>query len=263
MEIEVLTADGFTLRGDASIHQDSAKVAVLFHGLTETRREYAGFYDHLRDAYVANDWSVVRLELRGHGESEGTDLDVGLVSSMLDAEALGNQLDDLMGKRPLTLCVVGTSFGAAAAIRLAQLRNAHRVCLLAPALDMEAVLLEGATNTAREFYNDETLAKSRTTGYLTFGDNFRISSRFLLEMRFLKLYSALNSLDAQIVIAHGEKDEIVPISISKNARRKNRKIKLRTFSHMDHGYIDFGDDAGSTRKSAENLKEISQLFVGT
>ncbi len=67
--IDVRTNDGIQLKGylNKSQTNDIRGIIVLIHGMGE----HAGRYSHVADFFSAVGFSVLRMDLRGHGSSEG------------------------------------------------------------------------------------------------------------------------------------------------------------------------------------------------
>lgn len=260
-DIRFATADGFKLSGDAELLATENGLVVFFHGLTETRSEYANFYDGLIQRLRLIDCGYARIDHRGHGRSQGKDLDVGIISAFLDADGLFRYLlaSNTLDKRDIT--VLGTSYGANAAIKFAALSTARKLVLVAPALDLEAVLLQGRTTTARAFYDPTKDPQLFKQGYLNFSDSFRISARFVEEMRWIKLAPRLANLSSTVSIVHGDKDDVVPVDISIAAARANPRIQLHVMAGMDHGHIDVDDPSGTGVASKRNLDFIFQVLT--
>ena len=92
----------------------------------------------IRDELVARDWSVLRFNFRGIGNSEGT-------SSTGEAEvADARGAVSAMRARSIPIAIAGWSFGAAVAIRTAAQEDDLIGCVaIAPAIDEKPEVTEG------------------------------------------------------------------------------------------------------------------------
>jgi acylglycerol lipase len=66
--VQIKTKDGLTLRGYLlNPVKDPKALLVLIHGMGE----HAGRYSHVADFFAKQEFAVLRMDLRGHGKSEG------------------------------------------------------------------------------------------------------------------------------------------------------------------------------------------------
>ncbi len=116
--IEMRTADGVTLWGQAWMPPQPRGVVALVHGIAE----HCGRYAFLAERACGRGLGVVSLDLRGHGRSPGERSYVERFDDyLLDVDALLGKAQEIAAGRPLFL--MGHSMGGAIVLRwLAQRR---------------------------------------------------------------------------------------------------------------------------------------------
>jgi len=213
---ELVQPDGSVLRG--CFHDSGAgPVGVYVHGF----RSHSNGEKALSIARDAMDKgrSWLRFDLRGHGLSDGEMVDQNISSGIEDLMAVSGLLRD----RPLIL--VGSSMGGWISL-LAALRNPQRVAgmvLMAPAFNF--IQRNFATLPA------EVLAKWRRDGRMTFPDAYDREPYTVAYslMEDAAQYDVLDTdvrLDMPEHIIHGDADEIVPLSTTREFDNNARAHRL-------------------------------------
>lgn len=174
-DVTLATADGVRLHGWLVPADEPRGVLLFFHG-------NAGNISHRIDSirvFREMGLSVLILDYRGYGQSEGSPDEAGLYR---DAEAAWRYLREEEGMEPGQIVLFGRSLGAAVAAWLAAREN--------PA----AVILESAFTSAPDF-------AAELYPWLP----VRLLLRFDYDTR-----AALAKIRAPVLIAHSRDDEIVP-----------------------------------------------------
>jgi pimeloyl-ACP methyl ester carboxylesterase len=113
-DIALRTSDGLTLRGwFFPVRGDRA--AILIHGRHANRAEYQGRLEHIADFLIAQGFSVLLFDLRGHGDSEGDRFSLGQFERLDVASAI-----DFVSSRGFAeqrIALLGISLGAGTAIQ--------------------------------------------------------------------------------------------------------------------------------------------------
>jgi pimeloyl-ACP methyl ester carboxylesterase len=118
-DVALRTIDGLTLHGwFFPVRGDRA--AILIHGRDANRAEYEGRSEHIADFLIADGFSVLLFDLRGHGDSEGRRFSLGQFERLDVASAL-----DYVAGRGFAenrIALLGISMGAGTAIQELLLR---------------------------------------------------------------------------------------------------------------------------------------------
>ena len=113
-DIALRTSDGLTLRGwFFPVRGDRA--AILIHGRHANRAEYQGRLEHIADFLIAQGFSVLLFDLRGHGDSDGDRFSLGQFERFDVAAAI-----DFVAGRGFAekrIALLGISLGAGTAIQ--------------------------------------------------------------------------------------------------------------------------------------------------
>ncbi|MBI4281002.1 alpha/beta fold hydrolase [Candidatus Uhrbacteria bacterium] len=135
------TADGLIIKGDYYPSQGSNQAVLLLHMRPETKSSWKSLAEQL----VANGFSVLAIDLRGHGESVlrsnggavryETFTEPEEQQSIKDLEAAGRWLEEQRGFLPNNLALVGASIGANLALQyLSERADLPAAVLLSPGL---------------------------------------------------------------------------------------------------------------------------------
>jgi pimeloyl-ACP methyl ester carboxylesterase len=113
-DVTLRTSDGLTLRGwFFPVRGDRA--AILIHGRHANRAEYQGRLEHIADFLIAQGFSVLLFDLRGHGDSDGDRFSLGQFERLDVASAI-----DFVASRGVAesrIALLGISLGAGTAIQ--------------------------------------------------------------------------------------------------------------------------------------------------
>ena len=113
-DVSLRTSDGLTLKGwFFPVRGDRA--AILIHGRHANRAEYQGRLEHIADFLIAQGFSVLLFDLRGHGDSDGDRFSLGQYERFDVASAI-----DFVAGRGFAegrIALLGISLGAGTAIQ--------------------------------------------------------------------------------------------------------------------------------------------------
>jgi pimeloyl-ACP methyl ester carboxylesterase len=113
-DVTLRTSDGLNLRGwFFPVRGDRA--AILIHGRHANRAEYQGRLEHIADFLIAQGFSVLLFDLRGHGDSDGKRFSLGQFERIDVASAI-----DFVASRGFAekrIALLGISLGAGTAIQ--------------------------------------------------------------------------------------------------------------------------------------------------
>lgn len=212
-ELAVKTADGLTLRGWVFRAEAPRGLVVLLHGKDINRQHFLPQALHLR----ALGFTVVALDQRAHGQSEGTSitygvLEVGDVQRVLDAVPV----------QPVF--VVGESFGAAVALQVAAVEpRIAGVVAAASFADLRTLLNEKTPF----FFDEKTKAATLSTAEAQAG----------FDLDAVSPEKAAARITAPVLLVHGTNDTFIPIQHSLRIfaalTGPKELVRLDGVSHMD------------------------------
>lgn len=253
--ISYKSVDGTRLVGVLNLPPQPRGFALMMHGMAVDKDEWQGFYADMAMELSRQGIGSLRFDFRGHGESGGTSLDVSIIGEILDVEASLGKLREYWKRK---VAFIATSLGAGPALITASKleREVGSVVLIAPVLDYTLTFLRPRTEWARASFHAEAFRTMKRKGYLLLNGEFKLSPRLIEEFRWIRPYEALSSLEVPILLIHGDKDSMVPFSVSKKYFDANRGSKFVVLRHADHGFADYGDDEGESEKSLANKARI-------
>jgi uncharacterized protein len=114
-DVTLRTSDGLALRGWYFPAPRVDRAAILIHGRHANRAEYQGRLEHIADFLIAQGFSVLLFDLRGHGDSDGDRFSLGQFERLDVASAI-----DFVASRGVAenrIALLGISLGAGTAIQ--------------------------------------------------------------------------------------------------------------------------------------------------
>lgn len=266
--VEFRSLDGLRLVGDVVVPDAAPGVgALLVHGRGVTRHE-SGFFDRIAEGLAAAGIASFRFDLRGHGESEGTQEDVTLAGLLNDVRAGFEVLRAETGV--VTTSLVGQSFSGGICAYYAAKRPAEvdRLVMLCPRIDYKARTIDGRPYWVDDHLDDEHADLLTRDGFLQYSTSFRHGRAFLNEVFWLQPHTALGEVVAPTLLVHGDADTQVPIGPSYDAVKElNEQSRLMVVEGAGHGFNVAGDKAYQQPQTlawqAEVIEAITDwVFVG-
>jgi pimeloyl-ACP methyl ester carboxylesterase len=242
--VEFRSLDGLRLVGDVVVPDGPASLGVLLvHGRGVTRHE-AGFFDRISEGLAGAGIASLRFDLRGHGESEGTQADVTLAGLLNDIRAGFEVLREQTGVA--TTSLVGQSFagGVCAFYAAKRPEEVDRLVMLCPRIDYKKRTIDGRPYWVDDHLDDEHADALTRDGFLQYSTSFRHGRAFLNEVFWLQPHTALGEITAPVLLVHGDADAQVPIGPSYEAMEQlNDTSQLLVIQGAGHGFSAAGDKA--------------------
>src|SRR2546430_6333841 len=113
-DVSLRTSDGLTLKG-WFFPVRGTRAAILIHGRHANRAEYQGRLEHIADFLIAQGFSVLLFDLRGHGDSDGDRFSLGQFERLDVASAIDFVTSRGFAEKRIAL--LGISLGAGTAIQ--------------------------------------------------------------------------------------------------------------------------------------------------
>ena len=230
--------DFFLPAGDVQLHvklgfpkkeKQKYPLVILVHGYTGHMEEphIAG----LSLALEENGFATLRVEMYGHGQSEGQFRDHTIlkwITELLDVIDYARKLDFVSD---LYLC--GHSQGGLTTILTAALKAdvLKAVIPLSPAIIIKDDALTG--NTFGVIYDPAHVPDD-----LTFPDGKILGGNHIRVSQLLPIDDAIDRYQGPVLIVHGDCDETVPYSYAVEAQKKYANCELVTISGANHCFDD-------------------------
>lgn len=204
----VRAVDGLRLAGTTVVPTpDPSHAVLLLHGEGSTR-EQGGFYTRLASELAELGVASLRVDLPGHGDSEGVQEELSL-SGLLNiiGSALAS-LRDHAGSAKVTMLATGFTGGVAAGYAARKAQEVDRLVLINPLVDYQDHFV-GAHPTWASDLRDE--------GRLRLSPSFAVGRAMLNEVFWLQPRGAFGMIAAPTLIVHGAGPTDVPVESSRAA----------------------------------------------
>lgn len=233
----VRTLDGLRLAGTFVTPGTAASCAVvLVHGGGVTRDE-GGFFTRLAAGLAEAGVASLRFDLRGHGESDGSQEDLTLSAVLNDIRVAISHIREMSGATVVSL--LGTSFGGGICAYYAakQPDEIQRLVLLNPQLDYKKRTIDNMSYWVDDHLTEEMAQQLVTRGYINFTPQFKHGRALLNEVFWLRPNLVLGDIKMPTLVVHGTKDTFVPIESSRAAVTQLRaEHKLVEIEGAQHGF---------------------------
>lgn len=233
---------------------------LMAHGIAMDKNEWNNFYVDIAQKLCKRNFSSLRFDFRGHGESSGPQSEITIIGELLDVRASANEI---FKRWKNEVAIIATSFGAGPAILYAAQNKDKVKCLvlLCPVLDYVATFLEPMVPWANESFNEAGFRHLDEKGYLLLDGVFEIGAKLIEEFRIIKPYEYLRNVDCPVLTIHGDKDSMVPYEISKEYGTPNKHSKFITLEGADHGFVAFDDETGESEESIKNRNLVIEQIL--
>lgn len=213
---------GKTLSG--IYYENNSDTAVLVcHGLGS----HKGHPMHvvLQEQIFAAGFSVLGIDLTGHGESEGEYNDLTLTQTIDDILSAKKELLKLGYKN---VGFVGHSFGGVGGIMVAPEANFKFMVLISPPThyDISEMISSGIyVLWELRLHNKESENKKA-----------KIKIKFFRDYGSHDSYVAAEKIKIPVLIIHGDDDKIVPLDKSKELHKRIKNSEMIIFKGCDHHF---------------------------
>lgn len=262
-ETTIRTLDGLQLRGTLVTPAAPAERAiVLVHGGGVTREE-GGFFTRLADGLAEAGVVSLRFDLRGHGESEGSQDELTLSAILNDIRVALRHVREETGASRVSL--LGASFGGGICAYYAAKRPSEvaRLVLLNPQLDYKKRTIDSRDYWSNDYLDEAVAGELVRNGFIDFTPTFRHGRALLNEVFWLSPHLALGEIESPTLIVHGTRDTFVPIESSRAAatllRAEHRLVEIEG---SQHGFAVHDDPTYADPQSQEWQAFVIRTVAG-
>ena len=235
---------------------DTNPVVIMAHGLQGSKDEYLNTQLRIADELKKLGIGSLRIDFRGHGESEQSLEEFSLKSQIEDLvtaiEWLKNKEDKL---RIITL---GISFGAPPIMVVSELYSSiiKKCVLIAPVVDYKNTFLYPVTDWGRENFGYKKIIEGICTGGINLDEKYRLGREVLMDILLVDVAQFVKNTSYPMYIFHGESDNMVPAILSKEFSKIRSNIKIFLMKKTEHGLTEVGDEEFLSNISIENMKKV-------
>ncbi|WP_344864154.1 alpha/beta hydrolase [Amycolatopsis ultiminotia] len=263
---KVRTPDGLNLASTLTEPDRAPSRAVLLVQGASVTREEGGFFTRLATALADVGVASLRVDLPGHGDSEGRQEDLSL-SSLLNV--IRGSLEHLRSAVPgVRTSLVAASFSGGAAAYYAAKRpeDVERLVLFNPLIDYRKRFVDEKSTWSDDGYiDDEGAADLKKPGYLGHGPGFRLGRALLNEAFWFEARQSLPLISAPTFIVHGTADTFISVESSRAASRElTCEHRLLLLDGAQHGLAVHDDpkyaDPQTQAWQRQVIREVQEWF---
>lgn len=230
-------AKNFTLQGDhgtlSAVLQTPADkttypLVLILHGFNANKEMY--LLTELAEQLNARGIATLLFDFNGHGQSEGSFLDMTIPNELEDARkvyAYAAQLPQVD-----SVSMVGHSMGAVVAAMLAgELGREHvrALVLMSPAPELTEDTAKGDLFGVR--YDPKNVPP-----YITLSNGLKVGRAFLETTPQVPIYEISKQYKGPVLIVHSQDDQLVPYRYGVEFSEIYDHARLETLHGMDHNF---------------------------
>lgn len=232
-----ITSRGFTLRGMLHMPENvtgKIPLVIILHGFGGNKMGPNYILVKLSRMLEENNIASVRFDFAGSGESDGDFINMTMSGEVEDAANIFEYVRTLDFIDPDNIGVLGFSMGGAVASILAgKLENQIKaLCLWAPAGNIYDIVIKdfigmGYTDFIQKGYHDF--------------EGMLIGKDFVSGLSDINIYSEASRYNGNVLLIHGDCDDVVSIQASNDYINKSykEKAKLTVIQGADHMFTNY------------------------
>jgi uncharacterized protein len=231
----VRTLDGLQLAATFDAPEGPPGHGVLLvHGAGVTREE-GGFFTRIAAGLAEANVASLRIDLPGHGESEGRQQDLSLSSVLNVIRSSLDHLRSLVDVPAVSLLAASFSGGTAAYYAGKRPDDVSRLVLINPLIDYKQRFVAEKSTWTNDYISEKAGRQLLEQGYVGHTPTFKLGRPILNEVFWLQPRTVLAEITAPTLIVHGSEDTFISVESSRAADKqfvcKHRLIELEGAQH--------------------------------
>ena len=197
-------------------------IIILVHGFHSNKDRKTAVT--LQNLLNKHNFSTFRIDLFGHGESEGNIEDITISEAVDDIK---NAISYLKDQGFTKIGLLGSSFGGIASIMVAsQSNDIYVLALKCPVSNYE--------EKERARIGDEGIKEWKEKGYII--RETKRKWKFYEDFKNNNGYEAAKNIKIPTIIVHGDKDDVVSVEQSKKTASIIENCRLEIIEGTDHDF---------------------------
>lgn len=218
-----------------------APLVIIAHGWGGNRLgTWNAFFVKAAREFQKNNFSVLRFDFRGSGDSEGKFEDQTITSMLKDLENIITQISEFPEIDKEKICLIGHSQGGYISL-LQAIKDKRIKCL---------ILWVGRISDIKDLESKIQLEEIDRKGYFSFGD-YKLTLKQVKDEIKYHLLDSIKNFKIPICLIYGEVDNLVPPSEGLKIFKKAKGPKqLKILKNLDHIF-----------SGEENQKEVIKISL--
>ncbi|MBO7431692.1 MAG: alpha/beta fold hydrolase [Elusimicrobia bacterium] len=174
--------------------------------------------------------ATIRFDFNGHGQSEGSFLDMTALNEIEDTKKVYEYISKLPQVKSVSLA--GHSLGGVVAAMFAGELGTDKiktVVLMAPAGELKDDTLKGDLFGIK--YDPQNIPE-----YIVLSNGLKVGKPFLQTSQTLPIYETTEKYEGPVLIVHSKDDQLVPYSYGVQFKEIYKNAELETLSGFDHNF---------------------------
>jgi len=247
---------GLTLRSTVHIPDSPPgtrwPTVILIHGFSANRLEFGSSFVHMSRLLERNGIASVRVDLSGHGESDGDFFDVTITGEIAETRSVVQVVRAFDFADPARIGLLGMSMGGVVAgIVAAEEPGIRALCLWSPAAVAPFEIGSG------HLKGRNIAAQLEAKGYFD-ADGHRVSPALVDDITDLDVYGRARHYTGPVRIIHGDKDDIAPLTYARRYLDHYGNAELEVVPDADHGWATVPHRTRLHQSTLEFLREHLQ-----
>jgi pimeloyl-ACP methyl ester carboxylesterase len=210
-------------------------IIIMTHGIFTDKFE-KGRFDILSNLLCENNFTTVRFDFRGHGDSHFNFNQFTVTGAVIDYFTVLRELNSLY---TLPIIVIGSSFGGSIVL-LCEYFNIIPIksfVLINPVVDYISTFIKPFLNWGKEIFSDNAVKEIQRNGIGALGNGYIISDTFLYELNVFKPFEAFDLINnIPTIVFHGSEDDKVPLESAITHCDNRNNVKLNIIQGGGHAF---------------------------
>ena len=211
-----------------SVDVKNDSLVIMIHGFGDDN-DGRGIYTALEKELEKNGISSIRFDMPGHGESSGC-------SSLISVDDIISIVKSLIQKNKYkNYYLVGSSYGASVAVLASKKLSISKMVLYSPLLDFKNNIIKPSNKFCSLFLGKRAYDKIKKFGFSYFGlSDVKIGEKVYDDAYKYNPNLDIGKIKSDILIFHGDNDEVIPFEQSNEITKKYKNISLKVIKNGVH-----------------------------
>ena len=203
-------------------------LVIIAHGFNANKEMY--LLTDLSSQLNKRGIATLLFDFNGHGQSEGSFLDMTIPNELEDARRVYAYAENLPSAKSISMA--GHSMGAVVVAMLAGELGKDKIktiVLMSPAPELKEDTAKGNLFGVR--YDTKNIPQ-----YITLSNGLKVGHAFLQTTPNISIYETARNYEGPVLIVHSEYDQLVPYKYGVEFSKIYKNAILKTLHGLDHNF---------------------------